>query len=109
MRFAEFVAAVQVVMEKFFRSPPSQGIVLGLFFQILGDFLHSHTWHGYHNNIGKVGLWVIVLGTIMILVGCFNYVRQQGLNKWLSALGLFSLPGVIVLWVLVRFGKKQPI
>jgi hypothetical protein len=94
-------------MPKFFESPPSQGIVLGLFFQILGNFLDSHTWRGYQNHVGKVGQWCVVLGGIMILVGCINYVRIKGLNKWLGLLGLLSLPGVIVLWVIQLFKQRS--
>ena len=95
-------------MLKFFESPPSQGIVLGLFFQILGNFLDSHTWHGYRNYVGKVGQWCVVLGGIMIVVGCFNYARVKGLNRWLSLLGVLSLPGVVILWVIQLMKQRCP-
>lgn len=94
-------------MDKFFQSPPSQGIVLGLLFEVLGDFLHSHSWHGYHNNVSKVGQWVLILGAIMIVVGCFNYARRHGLNKWFAALGVLSLPGVLILVGIVRLKQRR--
>jgi hypothetical protein len=87
-------------MPKFLQSPPSQGIVLGLFFQILGRFLDTHTWRGYQNHVGKVGQWCVVLGGIMVLIGCLNYVRLKRLNPWLGLFGVLSLPGFLVLWAI---------
>lgn len=47
-----------------------------------------------------LALILFVVGTLLFIWGCTHYVLSKGLPDWLGYLGLFSVVGLIVIFLL---------
>ena len=73
-----------------------QGVVFGFFFQFIGYKMRGWTLGAYSVKIS--GTIAIVLGCVIFAWGCTHLVAAKKLRKEWSALGLFSVIGLAVLW-----------
>ena len=83
-------------MNKEQKSRLLQGIVFGLFFQILGYKMRGWTLGAYSVRIG--GTIAMIMGFVVFAWGCWHLVEAKKLRKECGALGLLSLVGLAILW-----------
>ena len=65
------------------------GVGVGFLFQIVCKAL----WQGAGIGVPLIGL----IGTCLIIWGCFNYAEGKGYTKWLGLFGLLSIIGLVIL------------
>jgi hypothetical protein len=70
------------------------GIGLGIGLQFAGRIVA-----GQGGPYLILGVVIILLGAASFIWGCMNYAEGKGQPKWLGLLGLFSLPGLIILFM----------
>jgi fucose permease len=73
-----------------------QGVVFGLFFQFIGYKMRG--WNLGAQSVAISGTVAMVLGCVIFMWGCSHLVAAKRLRKEWSALGLFSVIGLAVLW-----------
>ena len=74
-----------------------RGLIFGAFFEWLGWFVRMHSGTRILTVSGTV---VLILGAVVFTLGCMVLAPLRGHSKWLGLLGLFSLPGLAILWYL---------
>jgi len=79
----------------------------GLFGQIMGAILIATAPHDPQSAPLISGELVLVLSTGVLIGGCTIYARYYRLNRAWAALGLFSVPGVLILTLLPLMKREK--
>lgn len=76
---------------------PNIIVYIGLALEFFG--LNAPTYGS--KEVGMVGVAIsIIIGIPIFIWGCIRYSKAKGYSAWLGALGLLSLPGLLVLMVI---------
>ncbi len=73
----------------------SIGVGIGVVLNVIGFLLLSAA-----DPVRLLGPIVIVLSIVALVWGCANYAEAKGYTKWLGALGVAGLLGLVVLALL---------
>jgi hypothetical protein len=70
-------------------------LVVGLVLKIVGNILAHAGFLG-----GLVGYPILALGALIFIMGCCFYAKAKGYAWWVGLLGLLTVIGLLVLYVL---------
>lgn len=76
-----------------YKAKTNIGVALGVVLQIAGSSL-------YHDGSPSLGYLLLIAGCLIFIWGCAQYAKGKGHTHWLGLLGLLSLAGLIILFIL---------
>jgi hypothetical protein len=79
----------------------------GLFGQIAGLILMACAAGASSFQPMMAGEFVVILMTGVLIGGCAKYARFHGMSRWWSLLGVFSVPGVLILKTLPVLWREK--